>query len=471
MNDDSSARRLADALRVDLAGALAGARLSSSRSLAATHGVSPVTVAAALRLLAAEGLVETRPGEGTFARRPSTAPGGDTAWQLTSMGPATAQATVLGTLVRPPRADAVPLSSGYLATEQQPHHLVAQALARAARRPTALGRVDPTGLPELRSWFATEVGARADDVLVCAGTQAALATVFTSLSRPGDAVVMESPTYLGAIAAAHAAGLTVVPVHRAPHGAPDPQDLDRALRSSGARLVYAQPHGANPTGTSWPASTHRELVAVARRHGAFLVEDDWAHDFVLAGTPRPLAADDPDGTVLHLRSLTKSTVPALRVAAVVGRGPVMARLAAGRTAADLYVSGVLQHAALDVVTGPGWRRHLRDARAGLVERRDALAAAVVRHVGADALTCLPDQGLHLWVRLPDGLDDLQVARACADRGVDVAPGTPWWVTEPSGPHLRLSYAAATPDEAARGVRLLAEVLAHSTAAGSGSGAV
>ncbi|MGN8246041.1 PLP-dependent aminotransferase family protein [Cellulomonas soli] len=455
MNDDSSARRLADTLRSVVRTAPAGSRLPSSRALAAEHGVGPVTVATALRLLAAEGLVETRPGEGTFARRASTTPGGDTAWQLTAMGPATVQATALGALLRPPRPGSVPLSSGYLAPEHQPHHLVSQALARAARRPASLGRVDPTGLPELRAWFATEAGARPDDVLVCAGTQAALATILSSLCRPGDAVVMESPTYLGALAAAQAAGLRVVPVHRGPDGAPDPQDLDRALQASGARVLYAQPHGANPTGTSWPARTHRELLAVARRHGCFVVEDDWAHDFVLAGSPRPLAADDPDGTVLHLRSLTKSTVPALRVAAVVGRGPVVARLAAGRTAADLYVSGVLQHAALDVVTGPGWRRHVRSARTLLIERRDLLAAAVTRHLGADALTHVPDQGLHLWVRLPDDADDLALAAAAATAGVDVTAGSPWWVSEPAGPHLRVSYSAADPAEAAQGVEVLA----------------
>ncbi|NYI59990.1 aminotransferase-like domain-containing protein [Cellulomonas soli] len=458
MNDDSSARRLADTLRAVVRAAPAGARLPSSRTLAAEHGVGPVTVAAALRLLAAEGLVETRPGEGTFARRQTAGPGGDTAWQLTAMGPAAVQATALGALLHPSRPGTIALSSGYLAPEQQPHHLVSQALARAARRPAALGRVDPTGLPELRAWFATEAGAQADDVLVCAGTQAALATIFTSLCRPGDAVVMESPTYLGALAAAHAAGLTIVPVHRGPDGAPDPLDLDRALQASGARVVYAQPHGANPTGTSWPARTHRELVAVARRHGCFLVEDDWAHDFVLAGTPRTLAADDPDGTVLHLRSLTKSTVPALRVAAVVGRGPVVARLAAGRTAADLYVSGVLQHAALDVVTGPGWRRHVRAARTTLIERRDSLAAAVVRHLGAESLALVPDQGLHLWVRLPDGTDDVALAAAAAGAGVDVSAGSPWWVTEPVGPYLRISYSAATPAEAAHGVEVLAGLL-------------
>ncbi|WP_448629059.1 aminotransferase-like domain-containing protein [Cellulomonas soli] len=351
-----------------------------------------------------------------------------------------------------------PLSSGYLAPQDQPHRLVSQALARASRRPAALGRVDPTGVPELRTWFATQADAQPDDVLVCAGTQAALATIFTSLCRPGDAVAMESPTYVGALAAAHAAGLRVVPVHRGADGAPDPHDLDRALQSSGARVLYAQPHGANPTGTSWPARTHQELVAVARRHGCFVVEDDWAHDFVLAGTPRPLAADDPGGTVLHLRSLTKSTVPALRVAAVVGRGPVMARLAAGRTAADLYVSGVLQHAALDVVTGPGWRRHVRTARARLVDRRDALAAAVVAHLGADALTHVPVQGLHLWVRLPDGTDDTALAARADAAGVEVSAGSPWWVSEPGGPHLRVSYAAAEPAQAARGIEVLAALL-------------
>ncbi len=100
-----------------------------------------------------------------------------------------------------------------------------------------------------------------------------------------------------------------------------------------------------------------------RDHGAFLVEDDWAHDFGISTTPRPVAAQDDDGHVVYLRSLTKSVSPALRIAAVIARGPARERILADRGAESMYVSGVLQAAALDVVTQPAWQTHLRSVRA------------------------------------------------------------------------------------------------------------
>ncbi len=461
MNDDSSVGRLATALRAELATARPGDRLPSTRSIAERFGVGPVTVSSALRVLSTQGLVETRPGAGTFVRAGRRSPSIDFAWQTTAMGPARPVAAELADLVGPAPSGAVVLSTGYLDAGLQARALVGTALARAARRSAGLGRVQPSGLEELREWFAAEAGAGcvADDVIVCAGTQSAISAVLAGLCRPGDAVVMETPTYLGAVAAAQSAGLRVVPVHRSGSGAPDPQDLDRVLAASGARVMYAQPHWANPTGTRWPTSAHRELLAVARRHGCFVVEDDWAADFALDGPSPSLLAADEDGVVLRLRSLTKSTVPALRVAALVARGPVGRRLAVARTVADLYVPGVLQHAALDVLTSSAWRRHLRTVQDELRVRRDTLVGAVREHLGPDAVTTVPRGGLHLWARLPDGVDDVEVAGAAARAGVTVSAGRHWWISEPPAPRLRLSYAGATADAIPAGVRVLGEVVA------------
>ena len=159
-----------------------------------------------------------------------------------------------------------------------------------------------------------------------------------------------------------------------------------------------------------------------------------------------------------MRSLTKSAAPGLRVAGIGARGAAGARLRAARIVDDFFVSGPLQEAALEVVSAPAWRRHRRRLRAELRERRDALVAALQRHLPALAPATLPGGGLHLWVALPDGSDDVAVAAAAAAEGVVVFPGRPWFPADPPGPFLRLTYAAAPPDALDEGVRRLARAL-------------
>jgi DNA-binding transcriptional MocR family regulator len=181
-----------------------------------------------------------------------------------------------------------------------------------------------------------------------------------------------------------------------------------------------------------------------RARGVFLVEDDWAHDLGIDADPRTLVGQDDDGHVVHLRSLTKSVSPALRIAAVVARGPARDRILADRAAETMYVSGVLQAAALDVVTQPGWPGHLRALRHQLRARRDLLLDSVRTHAPGLTVEHVPAGGLNLWVRLPDGTDVDRYVRACEAGGVLVSPGTEWFPAEPSGPYVRLSYATEDP---------------------------
>jgi DNA-binding transcriptional MocR family regulator len=190
-----------------------------------------------------------------------------------------------------------------------------------------------------------------------------------------------------------------------------------------------------------------------------LIEDDYARDLTIDGeAPAPLAAADPDGHVIYLRSLTKSAAPGLRVAAIGARGPAGARLRAARLFDDFFVAGPLQLATLDFVTAPAWGRHRRALRAALLARRSAFLTALRRHLPELAAQPVPRGGMHFWARLPDGADDVAVAAAAAALGVIVFPGRPWFAAEPPAPHLRLSYAASPPDLMDEAVRRLARAI-------------
>ncbi|CAL9347728.1 PLP-dependent aminotransferase family protein [Nocardiopsis dassonvillei] len=472
MKQRSSVRELTVFLRREVDRYSPGEKLPSSRALVERYGVSPVTVSRAVAALVAEGVVVTRPGAGAF-RAGGSVPGravGDTSWQEVALSAETAAASgepvprtvdasgVLATLT-PPDLGVVVFNGGYLHPALQPEQAMGAALARAGRRPGAWARPPAEGVEELRGWFARQIGGSvgAADVLVTAGGQSALTTALRALAHPGAPVLVESPTYPGLLAVARAAGLRPVPVPVDAEGIRTDL-LEQAFAATGARVLVCQPLFHNPTGTVLAPARRGEVVRIARAAGAFVVEDDFARYLAhadAAAPPPPLAAEDPDGTVVHVRSLTKATSPSLRVGAIAARGPVTRRLRAIQLVDSFFVARPLQEAVLELVGSPAWGRHLRAVAAGLRERRTAMAAALARELPELAAPHLPAGGHHLWLRLPGETDEAALVSAALRAGVAVAAGQAYFPAEPTAPHLRLSYGgAAGTAEITEGVRRL-----------------
>ncbi|MFG2379279.1 PLP-dependent aminotransferase family protein [Streptomyces sp. NPDC048504] len=470
MQERSSVGELANHLRQELDRYSPGGKLPSSRALVGRFRVSPVTVSRALAQLAAEGLVVTRPGAGAFraAPRPATAAAsGDTSWQEVALSadgtadfvPRTVDASaVLATLAVPPPG-VIEFNGGYLHPSLQPERAMAAALSRAGRRPGAWGRPPMEGLPELREWFARSIGGAvtAADVLVSAGGQTALTTALRALAPPGAPVLVESPTYPGMLAIARAAGLRPVPVPVDADGV-KPSLLADAFRATGARVFVCQPLFQNPTGAVLAPARRPEVLRIARDAGAFVIEDDFVRRLVhedAGPLPRPLAADDPDGVVVHVGSLTKATSPSFRVSALAAHGPVLERLRAIQVVDTFFVPRPLQEAALELVGSPAWPRHLRAISTELKTRRDALTTALRLELPAFSLPHIPSGGYHLWLRLPEGTDEHSLTIAALRAGVSITPGRPYFSAEPPAAHVRLSFAAvAGTGEIVEGVRRL-----------------
>jgi DNA-binding transcriptional MocR family regulator len=461
MFESSSWQQLADTLRAELDRYPKGGKLPSSRTLVERFGVSPVTVSRALAELVAEGLVITRPGAGAFRAaddRPQQTV--DTSWQEIALNgepaPHIADATGITANLAVPPTGVIAFNGGYLHPSLQPEQALGAAVARAARRPDAWQRPPLEGLTPLRAWFAREVGLTPAQVLITAGGQAALATALHALTPPGSPVLVESPTYPGALSVAWAAGLRPVPVPL-DHDGVRLDLLEDAFAATGARVFYCQPLFHNPTGTVLAPERRQLLVEIAHAAGAFVIEDDYArrlgHGLPL---PPPLVADDPYGTVVHISSLTKPTSPNLRVGALVARGPVFERLRSHQVVDTFFVPRPLQEATLDLVGSPAWHRHLRGLTTALRDRRDAMVSALHAH-RLDVRS--PAGGYYLWLRLPDGTDESTFVTACLRAGVAVSPGRPYFAAEAAEPHVRLSYADISgPDEITEGIGRLADAL-------------
>jgi DNA-binding transcriptional MocR family regulator len=448
-------------LRAEAARLGPGQRLPSTRWLVRDRRLSPLTVSRVLADLGREGVVVSRPGVGTFvarARPAGTSGPADFSWQTVTLAERSVDTAGMSPLADPPHADGViSLATGYLHASLMPAAALRSGLARAARLPDAWERPPAAGLHGLRSWFARVAGGAADaqDVQITGGGQGALSAAFRAVVPAGAPLLVESPTYPGALAAARAAGLRPVPVPT-DSGGVIPEHLAEAFARTGAQAFYCQPLFHNPTGAVLAADRRGEVLGAAAAAGAFVIEDDFAR-WLSHGPPppAPLLTDDTDGRVIYLTSLTKVASPSLRIGAVIARGPVASRLRALRAVEDLFVSGPLQDTALDLVSRPVWQRHLNDLSRALGRRAAVLSAAAGRHLPA-AVALAPAGGMHLWLRLPRQLDDGEIAAAARRHGVAVMPGRPFFPAEAPGPYLRLTFCAA-PAEAdlEDGVRRLA----------------
>ena len=451
--------RIATDLRRRAARLTPGSLLPSVRELSAEYGASPVTVQRAMAQLAREGLVMSRPGDGTYvAERTKEAPRADSSWQLTVLGPATDpvanaafELPVPGTLV---------LGSGYADVSLQPLALLAKAARRAAANPRAWDRLPPEGHPDLRLWFARDVGgnARAEDVVLVSGGQAALAATFRTLVPFGGPILLESPTYFGALSVARSLGLKPVPVPLDAEGI-RADLLEAAFASTGARALYLQPAFSNPSGVTLSEQRRGDVLRVAERAGAFVIEDDYARDLAFGtAPPAPLFREAAD-RVVYIRSLTKSTAPGLRVAGIVAKGPVLGRLRTLRATEDSFLAGLLQDTALELVNASGWGSYVQKLRHTLRERRDVSVRALARHLPLARLARIPEGGFSLWVELPAGEDDVDFVAGAARAGVSLTPGAPWFAAERPAPFVRISTAGATAADLEAGIVRLGSIAA------------
>jgi 2-aminoadipate transaminase len=373
----------------------------------------------------------------------------------------------------------IDLSWGHPLPAALPVDAWAEAVAGAATRYgwRALTYGHANGPGPLVAWLCGRLGetdARAPQpaqLLVTAGASLGVELVSSLLVRPGDAVVVDSPTYHLALRILADRDADLVP---APHDADgiDPEAtaaLLRELRRAGRRvpLLYLVPTFANPTGASLPAPRRAALVEVARRAGLVLLEDD---------TYRELSYDEPapaslwslaggDDTVVRVGSFSKTVAPGLRLGWLTGS----ARLV--RTLADrglLDSGGGLNHATAlamaEFAAGGGYARHVEAVRARYRSQRDRLVGALRRET-PQAGFAVPAGGWFVWLRLPAGLTARDLRRYARAHAVSYMDGTSCHVDGAGAPYIRLSFSMYRPELLEEGARRLGRALARARAGG------
>jgi GntR family transcriptional regulator/MocR family aminotransferase len=447
-----------------------GGRIPSSRTLAATLGVSRPTVVTALDQLAAEGFIETRLGSGTYVAKGLVQGGVDSA-RVSALGQDALSLRARQVIGLPPLTAAREpgpraFHTGFPALGQFPMREWTEAAATAWRSLSAadLDYLDPMGYRPLREAIAEHLaivrGVKADpeQVMIVAGSQQALGLVAQAVADPGDEAWVEDPGYPGARRAFVAAGLAVRAIPVDAEGI----DLDHAQRfHPKARLVHVTPSHQYPLGVRMSVARRLALVAWAEKRGAWILEDDYDSEFRYAGRPlAPLYAMVDSGRVIHVGTFSKVLFAGIRLGyMVVPRGLVDAF----RTLRGFHDRGspVLSQAALAVFMGEGrYQRHIRRMRSLYAQRRDELLRILAAEAGSLLRVSPPDAGLHLVAHLPPGVSDIEVARVALGLGVHTMPISRMAELSLREGALALGFAGVTSEEMTAGARALRVALAQ-----------
>lgn len=316
------------------------------------------------------------------------------------------------------------------------------------------------------------ISAAGEELLVTTGSQQGLDLVARVLTDPGDVVLVELPSYTGAISAFRNVQAEMVGVAQEADGI-DLDNLDvvlRRLRAAGRRVrfLYVVPNFQNPTGLLLGRQKRQLLLDWAARRSLLIVEDDPYRDlyFEDAGETdiRPIKADDREGRVVYLSSFSKTLAPGYRVAWIAAPAALASKFEVAKQASDLCTGELDQRVVYEAYKRGVLTRQVPLLRKHYRQKRDVMVTALTRELGKDISWPTPQGGFFLWARLPRGIDSDALVPHAVERGVVYVAGTAFFVDGSGADRIRLSFSAPTPDRIDEGIKRLAatirEALAH-----------
>ena len=326
------------------------------------------------------------------------------------------------------------------------------------------------GYEPLREWIAQNMArygirAKTENVLITSGSQQALDLIGKLLINSGDRVLVEAPTYLGALQAFDVYGAEYVSVPIDDDGLRTDL-LENSLRS-GPKFMYVLPNFQNPGGTTLSEGRRHELVLLADKYGVPIVEDDPYGQLRYEGEHLPtlLVLDRENlrrdggysiGNIIYLSTFSKTLAPGIRLGWIVAPPDVISKFVQLKQGADLHTATFTQMVAYEVARDGFLDEHVKHIRRVYRERRDVMLEALQAHFPPQVKWTHPQGGLFLWVTLPEGMDCQKLFQAALKENVAFVPGDSFYARNGhvQGPHMRLNFSNATPDHIREGIRRL-----------------
>ncbi len=460
--------QLADEMRAAIeAGTLRpGERLPSVREARRSRALSPSTVFAAYGLLEAQGLVEARPRSGYYVRARTRPAHPEPRAATPSAATLDVQVSelVFEVLGHMRERALVPLGSAFPSPGLFPLPELARALGRATRRLDPWRTVEhlSPGSAALRRQIAQRylgagLGVDPDEIVVTNGAMEALNLCLETVTRPGDLVAVESPTFYAALQALERLGLRAVEVATDPRTGVDLASLHEVLARHPVKACWFMPTFQNPLGSLMPEERKRELVELLARHEVPLIEDDVYGELHFgARRPLPAKAYDRRGLVMHCNSFSKSLAPGWRIGWTAA-GRYAEQVARRKLMGSLSAAVPSQEGLSEYLLQGGYERHLRQLRATLERYQAAALRAVGKHFPPGTRVTRPEGGYFLWLELPAGIDALQLHRLALAHAISIAPGHLFSADRRHANGLRLNCGHGDDPRCEQAIRTLGQI--------------
>ena len=305
-----------------------------------------------------------------------------------------------------------------------------------------------------------------DNILITSGSQQALDLIGKIFINEGDRILVESPTYLGALQAWNSYGAEYVTVRSDEDGIVT-DELEAALRA-GPKFIYVLPNFQNPTGVTIPLERRKRLIELADRYGVPIIEDDPYGQLRFEGDHiSPLVVLDEKlhpkngyytGNVIYLSTFSKTLAPGIRLAWVVAPPEVIRKLVVAKQGADLNTAMFNQMVAYEVGRGGFLDKHVKHICEVYHERRDVMLDALEEHMPAGVKWTHPKGGLFLWLSVPEEISTVEMFQDAVAQKVAYVPGVSFFPFGDVENSMRLNFSYATPDEINEGIARLARVI-------------
>jgi len=317
------------------------------------------------------------------------------------------------------------------------------------------------GYGPLKEWIAHSLSTEGtkilpEQILMVSGSQQALDLIGKVLIDEGSRVLVETPSYLGALQAFSVYRPEFGSVATDDHGLV-PASIEAVAK--GARLLYSLPNFQNPTGRSLSIERRRELVETCARLGLPLIEDDPYGALSYKGEPMPkMVAMHPEG-VIYMGSFSKVLTPGIRLGYVCAPLPLVRRLELAKQAADLHTAQLTQMVVYDVVKDGFLDRHIPTIRTLYGNQCQAMLDAMEQHFPKEVSWTRPEGGMFIWVTLPKQIDAMKLLDQAIAARVAFVPGAPFYATNPETHTLRLSFVTVPPERIREGIAILGQLIA------------
>jgi 2-aminoadipate transaminase len=369
--------------------------------------------------------------------------------------------------------DVISFAGGLPAPDVFPIKEFQEACNRVLRDhgPVALQYGTTEGYQPLREMIARHtmrygIQVTADNILITSGSQQALDLVGKIFINHGDRIIVESPTYLGAMQAWNIYGAEYVTVPSDENGIVT-SELEAALRA-GPKFIYVLPNFQNPTGVTIPLERRQQLVELADRYGVPIIEDDPYGQLRFEGSHLPpiVVLDEKlhpqnghyTGNVIYLSTFSKTLAPGIRLAWVIAPPEVIRKMVMAKQGADLHTATFNQMVAYEVARGGFLDNHVRHICQVYHERRDVMLDALEEHMPEGVRWTHPNGGLFLWVTLPENMRTVEMFKDAVKEKVAYVPGESFYPYGGGHNTMRLNFSYASPEKINEGIARLGRVI-------------